>query len=48
MRFVTVKTNKGEVRAEVIRENKLTLVVQLPDGDIIKRHKKKHLVHEQT
>jgi len=40
-----VKLYSGEiVNATVIRENPKTLWVQLPDGNIIKRHKAKHLV----
>lgn len=45
MKIVYVKTQeKGELRAVVIKENAKTLWVQLPDGNVIKRHKSKHLV----
>lgn len=34
------------VEAEVLKENALTYVVRLPDGNVIKRHKIKHIVKE--
>jgi hypothetical protein len=39
---INVKTNKGTLSAKVIKENPKTYIVQLPDGNIIKRHKVKH------
>lgn len=39
---VTVHTNRGVQSATVIRENSKTRIVRLPDGNIIKRHKRKH------
>lgn len=42
MKHIEVKTNKGTMRAEVIRENPKTWIVKLPDGNIVKRHKTKH------
>ena len=39
---VHVVTNKGVLSGPVVKENKLTLWVHLPDGHIIKRHKVKH------
>lgn len=41
--FIEVKTSKGTQRAEVVKENKKTFIVRLPDGNVIKRHKEKHL-----
>ncbi len=35
---------KGIVTATVLRENPKTLIVRLPDGNVIKRHKQKRLV----
>lgn len=43
---ITVRTNKGDKRAHVIKENKKTVWVQLPDGNIVKRHKAKHVLSE--
>jgi len=40
--IVHVITNKGVLSGPVVKENKLTLWVQLPDGKIVKRHKVKH------
>lgn len=42
--FIEVKTSKGNLRAEVVKENNRTLWVKLPDGNVIKRHKVKHAV----
>jgi hypothetical protein len=33
--------------AEVIKTNHLTVIVRLPDGNVIKRHKVKHAVHTE-
>ena len=41
--FIDVKTSKGTQCAEVLKENKKTYIVRLPDGNVIKRHKDKHL-----
>lgn len=41
---VIVKTSKGELRAEVLKNNSKTMIVRLPDGNVVKRHKVKHLV----
>jgi hypothetical protein len=48
--FMQVKTTSrdGVVTihdAELVRENHKTVVVRLPDGNVIKRHKVKHAVH---
>lgn len=46
MQEVQVKLFNGEVvSAIVVHENPKTLWVQLPDGNVIKRHKQKHVVH---
>lgn len=41
-RGIYVKTNKGRLAAIVVKENKITWWVRLPDNNIIKRHKVKH------
>lgn len=43
---VQVKLFSGKiVNATVVKQNAKTLLVRLPDGNVIKRHKKKHLVN---
>lgn len=43
-KIINVKTNKsGVVGAGIVRENSKTVWVRLPDGNIIKRHKTKHV-----
>lgn len=42
-RKVKVMVGTGIVTAEVVRENDLTMWVRLADGEVIKRHKRKHL-----
>lgn len=44
MRTITVQTNEGPREAKLIRENAKTVIVELSDGNQIKRHKVKHLV----
>lgn len=39
---IQVKTNQGILTATVLRESDKTWTVQLPDGNIVKRHKIKH------
>jgi hypothetical protein len=46
MMQIKVKTNKGEMKAEVIKTNSKTVIVRLPDGNVIKRHKEKHVIAE--
>ena len=41
---IKVKTNKGKMNAEVIKNNAKTVIVRLPDGNVIKRHKEKHVI----
>jgi len=41
---ILVTTSKGPLMAEVIKENAKTLIVRLPDGNVVKRHKVKHVV----
>lgn len=43
MKQVRVKTNKGTFTADVVKENTKTVWVLLPDGNLIKRHKDKHM-----
>lgn len=33
--------------AQVLKQNQATVIVRLPDGNIIKRHKVKHAVHAE-
>jgi hypothetical protein len=48
MNEVQVKLFSGKVvTALVVKENPKTIWVQLPDGNVVKRHKKKHLVSAQ-
>lgn len=42
MRKIEVATSNGNVTCDVVRENSKTVIVQLLDGNIIKRHKRKH------
>lgn len=44
--MIKVKLSEGVVSARLIKENPLTVWVQLSDGNIIKRHKKKHLIDD--
>jgi hypothetical protein len=44
MQTVQVKLAGKTLWALVVKENRLTIWVRLPDGNVIKRHKKKHLV----
>lgn len=39
-----VKVGGRSLFASMVRENPLTMWVQLSNGDIIKRHKRKHLI----
>ncbi len=46
--FIKVKTHRsGVLKAEVIRENDSSWIVRLPDGNIVRRHKIKHIVNEK-
>jgi hypothetical protein len=48
MNTVQVKLSGNRVvPAQVIRVNPKTLWVRLPDGNVVKRHKKKHLLNGQ-
>lgn len=46
MSVIRVRTNKGEFVAEVVKDNPKTFWVKLPDGHIIKRDKRRHVVKE--
>lgn len=41
---IQVRTSQGIQPAEIVSENKLTVWVRLPDGRVIQRSKKKHVV----
>lgn len=47
MRLIKTLISKKEMEVEVVRENSKTFLVRLPDGNIIKRHKKKHVRGEE-
>jgi|NOAtaT_7_FD_contig_31_8903004_length_977_multi_12_in_0_out_0_1 hypothetical protein len=44
MKTITVSTSKGLLEAEVLKNNAKTVIVRLPDGNIVKRHKTKHVI----
>jgi len=44
MRKVKVMVGTRVETCEVVEENNMTLWVRLPDGNVIKRHKVKHVV----
>lgn len=44
MKTTTVSTSKGPLQAEVLQNNTKTVIVRLPDGNIVKRHKTKHVI----
>lgn len=44
--MIKVKLTDRVVDVEVVRENQRTVWVKLPDGNVIKRHKRKHVVTE--
>lgn len=49
MPTVQVKLYSGQiVNATVVKENPRTLWVQLPDGNVVKRHKQKHVVFKDN
>ena len=43
---VYVSLKSGITRASIVRENCLTMWVMLRDGNVIKRHKRKHQIRE--
>ena len=43
---VKVKLHEGIVSMRLVKENDKTIWVELKDGNIIKRHKQKHLVQD--
>ena len=43
--IIRVRLNMGIVSARVVKENEKTVWVELKDGNIIKRHKEKHVVY---
>lgn len=43
MKTVTFCISTGEVQGLMVKENTWTFWAQLPDGNIIKRHKVKHI-----
>jgi hypothetical protein len=42
---VYLKSQDKTVDAVVLSSNRKTIRVQLPDGNVIKRHKLKHIMH---
>ena len=42
---VHVNVGGKRIKADVVKQNPLTVLARLPDGNIIKRHKVKHHVH---
>lgn len=44
MNKIEVKLTGESVTATVVKENHLTVWVKLPDGNVIKRHKRKHII----
>jgi hypothetical protein len=44
MQKVQVKLTDKTVEATVVKKNPKTIWVQLSDGNVIKRHKKKHII----
>ena len=45
---IKVRLSGGIVSARLVKENKKTIWVKLKDGNIIKRHKEKHVVKEDS
>jgi len=43
MEKIRYKTNGGILSIRIVKENLHTVWVELPDGNIIKRHKRKHV-----
>jgi len=43
---VLVDVKGKRTRGEVVKENKNTVLVKLPDGKLIKRHRAKHNLQE--
>lgn len=44
MKTIEVITNKGNLAAELLKENAKTVIVKLPDGNVIKRKKSTQVV----
>jgi len=44
--YVNDKNGRKLVEAELIKENKATVIVRLPDGNIVSRKKKRDLPEE--
>jgi len=47
MGTIQVKLSHKIVTATIVKQNKLTVWVRLPDGNVIKRHKRKHLITKE-
>jgi hypothetical protein len=43
---IKVVLGVGVVEGRVIQENEKTILVKLPNGSVVKRHKDKHIVSE--
>lgn len=46
MKYVTTLLSGQRCRVEVVRENKLTVWVRLPKGEVVKRHWRRHAVED--
>jgi len=45
--LIEITVNRLSVLAEIIKENHLTVWCKLENGDVIKRHKKRHqMIHK--
>jgi hypothetical protein len=44
--YVNDKNGRKLVEAELIKENKATIIVRLPDGNVVSRKKKRDLPEE--
>ena len=44
--IIRVRLHEGIVSARLVKENPKTVWVQLKDGNIVKRHKEKHVVND--
>lgn len=46
--YINNKGGRKLVEAELIKENKATVIVKLPDGNIVSRKKKRDLPEEES
>ena len=45
IRMIKVKVDDKFISVELVKENEYTVLVRLPSGSVIKRHKEKHFVY---